>query len=423
MEFERYDDGVPSWVDMGSPDLAKSREFYEALFGWNCPEGPPEAGGYSVCDLGGKTVAGLGPQMNPDAPPAWMTYVNVDSADDTVAKVAANGGTVFMPPMDVMDAGRMAIFADPSWCRDRPVAAQAAHRVPSWPTSRAPTAGASSSRRTSTRRRPSTRPSSVGTPRTQGRPGGRRPTPSGSSMGRSVGGMMLKSPEMPAEMPPNWGVYFAVADTDATVAKAQELGGSAVHGPDRHRAGTLRRPVRQRRRRVQRPAAQELSEADVERRRLGRTEHESSVAVLGGAACWAATPEEAGDWLHLALDHGVNHLDIAPQYGAAESVVGPHLADAPGGALRRRQDAAGQSRRGQRPVRQHAATAPRRGARPLPGPRRDDAGGARPALGRARADPRAARRRATRASPASPGTTSRCRGSISRRCAASTSTR
>src|SRR5580704_18182972 len=64
----------------------------------------------------------------------------------------------------------------------------------------------------------------------------------------------------------------------------------------------------------------------MECRRLGRTGHESSVAVLGGAACWAATVEEAGAFLQLALDHGVNHLDIAPQYGAAESVVGPHLA-------------------------------------------------------------------------------------------------
>jgi aryl-alcohol dehydrogenase-like predicted oxidoreductase len=63
----------------------------------------------------------------------------------------------------------------------------------------------------------------------------------------------------------------------------------------------------------------------VERRRLGRTGHESSVAVLGGAACWAATVDEAGDWLGFALSHGVNHLDIAPQYGAAESVVGPNL--------------------------------------------------------------------------------------------------
>jgi aryl-alcohol dehydrogenase-like predicted oxidoreductase len=63
----------------------------------------------------------------------------------------------------------------------------------------------------------------------------------------------------------------------------------------------------------------------MERRRLGRTGHESSVAILGGAACWAASIEEAGAWLQLALDRGVNHLDIAPQYGAAESVVGPHL--------------------------------------------------------------------------------------------------
>jgi aryl-alcohol dehydrogenase-like predicted oxidoreductase len=65
----------------------------------------------------------------------------------------------------------------------------------------------------------------------------------------------------------------------------------------------------------------------VERRRLGRTGHESSVAILGAAACWAASPAEARAWLQLARARGVNHLDIAPQYGAAESVVGPHMAD------------------------------------------------------------------------------------------------
>jgi aryl-alcohol dehydrogenase-like predicted oxidoreductase len=65
----------------------------------------------------------------------------------------------------------------------------------------------------------------------------------------------------------------------------------------------------------------------MERRRLGRTGHESSVAILGGAAAWSASVEEAGAWLQLALDHGVNHLDIAPQYGAAESVVGPNLVE------------------------------------------------------------------------------------------------
>lgn len=61
----------------------------------------------------------------------------------------------------------------------------------------------------------------------------------------------------------------------------------------------------------------------MERRRLGRTGHESSLAVLGAAAFWDATPEEAAVGFALALDRGVNHLDVAPQYGNAEAVVGP----------------------------------------------------------------------------------------------------
>lgn len=61
----------------------------------------------------------------------------------------------------------------------------------------------------------------------------------------------------------------------------------------------------------------------MEHRRLGRTGHESSLAVLGGAAFWQATPGDAAAGFRLALDRGVNHLDIAPQYGLAESVIGP----------------------------------------------------------------------------------------------------
>ena len=49
------------------------------------------------------------------------------------------------------------------------------------------------------------------------------------------------------------------------------------------------------------------------------------MAVLGGAAFWEASSEDAARGLALAVDRGVNHLDIAPQYGLAEEVVGPHL--------------------------------------------------------------------------------------------------
>src|SRR4051794_8015434 len=100
MEMDSYEHGVPSWVDLGSPDPAQARAFYSALFGWDVEEGPPEAGGYSIATLRGRTVAGLGPQMNP-GPSVWSSYVNVDSVDEVVEKAKANGGQVLMDPMDV----------------------------------------------------------------------------------------------------------------------------------------------------------------------------------------------------------------------------------------------------------------------------------------------------------------------------------
>ena len=89
------------------PTSRRPPTFYSALFGWECPEGPEEAGGYRVCHIGGTPVAGIGPAQNP-GPPMWSCYVNVESADAASAAVTANGGQVFVPPMDVLTAGRMA---------------------------------------------------------------------------------------------------------------------------------------------------------------------------------------------------------------------------------------------------------------------------------------------------------------------------
>ncbi len=48
MEIDTYEPGVPSWIDLGSPDPQGAADFYGALFGWDAPEGPPETGGYRV---------------------------------------------------------------------------------------------------------------------------------------------------------------------------------------------------------------------------------------------------------------------------------------------------------------------------------------------------------------------------------------
>lgn len=60
-------------------------------------------------------------------------------------------------------------------------------------------------------------------------------------------------------------------------------------------------------------------------RRLGRTDHHSSLAILGTAAYSRCTPEEVEASFHAAIESGINHIDIAPGYGAAELLVGPHV--------------------------------------------------------------------------------------------------
>ena len=64
----------------------------------------------------------------------------------------------------------------------------------------------------------------------------------------------------------------------------------------------------------------------MEKRRLGRTGNESSVAILGGAAFAQCTFEDAEVGFADALSRGVNHLDVAPLYGAAEALLGPLVA-------------------------------------------------------------------------------------------------
>ena len=63
----------------------------------------------------------------------------------------------------------------------------------------------------------------------------------------------------------------------------------------------------------------------MEKRRLGKTGHMSTVLAFGGAALWNATTAEAEAGIELAIEHGINHIDVAPSYGKAELRLGPWL--------------------------------------------------------------------------------------------------
>ena len=49
-----------------------------------------------------------------ELPSHWATYIAVESADETAARITANGGAVHVPPFDAPGVGRMAMVADPS---------------------------------------------------------------------------------------------------------------------------------------------------------------------------------------------------------------------------------------------------------------------------------------------------------------------
>ena len=115
-ERDGYIPGVPCWADTSQPDPDAAVEFYSGLFGWECENALPEdsPGRYFLARIRGKDVAAVGSVPESMPPMAmWNTYVWVESADEAAGRVKDAGGNVVVEPFDVMDSGRMAVFADP----------------------------------------------------------------------------------------------------------------------------------------------------------------------------------------------------------------------------------------------------------------------------------------------------------------------
>jgi aryl-alcohol dehydrogenase-like predicted oxidoreductase len=63
----------------------------------------------------------------------------------------------------------------------------------------------------------------------------------------------------------------------------------------------------------------------VERRRLGKLGHDSTVLIYGAAALGDVTQDVADQSVQEALDAGINHFDVAASYGDAELRLGPWM--------------------------------------------------------------------------------------------------
>jgi uncharacterized protein len=209
-------------------DPEGARAFYRAVFGWEFTDLGPEAGGYTMCTLRGRDVAGLGPTQGEGMPPAWSTYVSVEDADTTAKAVESAGGSALAPPFDVFDSGRMAVFADSTgaaisvWQPKEHHGAGLVNEPGAFCWNELHTRDVEGAKNFY-----QTVFSWDGVTQDMG---GMAYTEFKLD-GKSIAGMIAMGDEYPAEVPAHWLVYFAVEDTDATVAKVTSLGGAVVSPP------------------------------------------------------------------------------------------------------------------------------------------------------------------------------------------------
>ena len=222
-EMTRYENGVPSWVDIGVHDLDGAVRFYSELFGWDVEDMGEQAGHYSIVSKSGKQVAAISPGQDP-GPPRWSTYVNVDNVDDVAKRVESVGGTVIVAPMDVMTAGRMAIFKDTTgafiaaWQPQDHIGAQLVNEAGAFTWSELSTSDLAKSKEFY---------SEV----FGWQWGGSDEYTEAQVSGRTVAGVMPRPADMPAEMPDAWLVYFGTDDVDADAKRAQGLGATVIVEP------------------------------------------------------------------------------------------------------------------------------------------------------------------------------------------------
>jgi predicted enzyme related to lactoylglutathione lyase len=117
-ERTSYVPGTFSWTELTTPDQPAAKGFYGGLFGWEFDDNPVSEGiVYSMAAIGGRYVAAISPQPSQQrsagVPPAWNSYITVDSADEALSTARRLGATVHTGAFDVFDAGRMGVVQDP----------------------------------------------------------------------------------------------------------------------------------------------------------------------------------------------------------------------------------------------------------------------------------------------------------------------
>jgi predicted enzyme related to lactoylglutathione lyase len=230
-EVTAHSPGTPSWAELSTTDEAGALAFYGALFGWvDNPQQIGENWYYHMQKLNGLEAAAIYQQgeeeKNKGVPAHWNTYITAENVDAVAEKASQTGGKVLMGPMDVFDAGRMAMLTDPQgasfavWQPKQHIGVRVKHDPGAMTWNELLTSD------------PDAAIEFYGG--LLGLERGETMAPMNYTLirahGEEVAGVMQISPDM-GPMPPMWNIYFAVANVDESAAKAQSLGGNVVVPP------------------------------------------------------------------------------------------------------------------------------------------------------------------------------------------------
>lgn len=225
-ERTSHSPGTISWSDLGTSDPDGAKSFYSSLFGWEQDDMPiPDGGTYTMLRKDGKDAAALSAAQE-GMPTVWNTYVTVESANNAAAKAGELGATVIAEPFDVMDAGRMAVIADPTgavfcvWEPGQNIGAEIVN---------GPGALTFSQLNTADPDRAIEFYSGLFGWGSEPVEGGNMRYWALSNGERMAGGIM----EMPADMgaPPHWLNYFGIESVEDAVGRIGELGGQIMLPP------------------------------------------------------------------------------------------------------------------------------------------------------------------------------------------------
>ena len=219
--------GLPSWVDLATPDPAVSAAFYGELFGWTIEAQVTAIGEYYVARAGRHEVGGMMEPATEGAPPVWTTFFTVADVDEAAVRAADLGGRVLQPPFAIPGDAPVAVIADPTGAM---LALISSPETPAatWLTKLPGAVCWVELLTCDTSAAEGFYAAFFGWKSETELTGGHAYTMFRRN-GFGFAGMMAMPDEVPAEAPAHWAVYFAVADCRSTAEAATRLGGSVLH--------------------------------------------------------------------------------------------------------------------------------------------------------------------------------------------------